>query len=278
MRFGTAGVPISCEDRSSLAGIACVAELGLDAFELEFVHGCRMKESVAAECGAVAKRGNISLSAHASYYLNLLSKEPPKHAKSVKEILTTAHVLNAAGGDRIVFHPGFFLGMPHDSAYTQMRKEFKSLADAIRKERLDVHLAPETTGKPTAFGSVEDLYSLAEELGYDAIRPTVDWAHVHARENGRIKGKPDYVALLEMIEKKVGKEGLRTLHCHMSSINFTPKGERNHLTMDHDVPSFRPLAEALHEFRCDGTIISESPTIEKDALYMKQVYTEASRK
>ena len=272
MKFGTAGVPISCEDRSSLAGIACVAELGLDAFEFEFVHNCRMKESVAAECGEVAKKNGIILSAHASYYLNLLSNEPPKHTKTVKEILTTAHILNAAGGDRLVFHAGFYMGAAQDAAYSRMGKELKSLADAISKEGLGVHLAPETTGKPTAFGSIEDLYMLAEELGYDSLRPTIDWAHVHARGNGRIKSKQDYVAILELIEKRVGKEGLRTLHCHMSSINFTPKGERNHLTMDHDIPPFSPLAEALHEFKCDGVIISESPVLEKDALYMKKTF------
>ncbi|VVB73119.1 endonuclease 4 [uncultured archaeon] len=277
MKFGTAGVPISCEDRSSLAGISCVKALGLDAFELEFVHGCRMKESVAAECGEAAKRNGIVLSAHASYYLNLLSNEPPKHAKTVKEILTTAFILNAAGGDRLVFHAGFFMGMEHDASYGRMKKELKSLADSIRKDGSNVHLAPETTGKPSQFGSVEDLYILAEEIGYDHIRPTIDWAHVHARDNGRIKGKQDYVSILEMIERRVGKEGLKTLHCHLASINFTPKGERNHLTMDHDVPPFRPLAEALHEFKCDGVIISESPNIEKDALYMKGIFEKTGK-
>ena len=278
MKFGTAGVPISCEDRSSLAGITCVKEIGLDAFELLFVHGCRMRESIAAECREVAKKNGIVLSAHASYYLNLLSNEPAKYTKTMKEILTTAHVLHAAGGGRLVFHPGFFLKMPHDAAYERMGKEFRSLTDSIRKERLSSVLAPETTGKPTAFGSIEDLYMLAEELGYDALRPTIDWAHVHARENGRIKGKQDYVAILEMIEKRAGKEGLRTLHCHMSSINFTPKGERNHLTMDHDIPPFKPLVEAMHEFKCDGVIISESPNLEKDALYMKSVFEKIGKK
>lgn len=278
MRFGTGGVPISCPEGTSIGGIGCVAELGLDAFEFEFVHGCRMKESVAAECGAIAKEKNVSLSAHASYYLNLLSDEPSKHAKSVKEILTTAHVLNAAGGDRLVFHPGFFLEIPHSVAYERMRKEFKLLADAIRKDGLFVHLAPEVTGKPTAFGSIEDIYMLSEEIGYDAIRPTIDWAHVHARENGRIKGKADYVTVFEMIEKRVGKEGLKTLHCHMSSIHFSVKGELNHLTMDHDVPPFRPLVEAMRDFKCDGTIISESPNLEKDATYMKRVFEEKAKK
>lgn len=272
MRFGTAGVPILCEKRDSISGIECVHKLGLDAFELEFVHGCRMKEENAREAKKVAEKCDISLSAHASYYLNLLSHVQAKYKKTVNEIILTAKILDAAGGDRLVFHPGFFLKMDHKSAYDRMKKEFKSLAKAISDNGFKVHLAPETTGKPTAFGSFEDLYSLAEEVGYDKIKPTIDWAHIHARENGRFKTKDDYARVLEFIENKVGKEGLKSLHCHMSSINFTPKGERNHLTMDHDVPSFKPLVSVLHEFKCDGTFISESPNIEKDALYMKKIF------
>jgi deoxyribonuclease-4 len=272
MRFGTAGVPISCQDRSSLGGIECVHSLGLDAFEFEFVHGCRMKKEVAEQAKQVSEKHKISLSAHASYYLNLISPEKSKYEKTVKELIYTASILDAAGGDRLVFHPGFYLEMSNEAAYERMKKEFKSLAKTIKDNGFNVHLAPETTGKPSAFGSFEELFNLAEEIGYDSIRPTIDWAHIHARGNGRIKGKETYVELLEYVEKKVGKEGLRTLHCHMSSINFTVKGERNHLTMDHDVPPFKPLAEALHEFKCNGTIISESPNIEQDALYMKKVF------
>ncbi|MEM4134074.1 MAG: TIM barrel protein [Candidatus Micrarchaeia archaeon] len=272
MKFGTAGVPISCEKRDSISGIECVYKLGLDAFELEFVHGCRMSEESAKEAGQIAKKYNIVLSAHASYYLNLLSEEKLKYKKTVDEIIKTAKILDIAGGDRLVFHPGFFLKMSHDKAYERMKREFKSLAKQIKENNFNVHLAPETTGKPTAFGSFEDLYSLAEEIGYDLIRPTIDWAHIHARENGRFKTKEDYVKVLEFVEKKTGKEGLRTLHCHMSSINFTSKGERNHLTMDNDIPPVKPLFEALHEFKCDGVIISESPNIEKDAIYMKKLF------
>lgn len=272
MKFGTAGVPLSCEERSSIAGIACVRELGLDAFEFEFVHGCRMKKENAEEAGEVAKKNKVSISAHASYYLNLISPEKAKRDKTVKEILLTAEILDAAGGDRLVFHPGFFLEMEKPEAYEKMKKELVGLVKEIKDRGLKVHLAPETTGKPTAFGSFEDLFSLAHDIGYDYLRPTVDWAHVHARDNGRIKGRETYELFLECMENKVGKEALKTLHCHMASIQFTAKGEAHHLTMDHDVPPYRPLAEALHEFKCDGTIISESPSIEKDAIYMQKVF------
>lgn len=273
MRFGTAGVPVSCEESSSLAGIACVARLGLEAFEFEFVHGCRMKEENAREAGEEAKKGGITLSAHASYYLNLLSPEKAKYAKTQAEILQTARVLHAAGGGRLVFHPGFYLGMPKEEAFRKMKTAIKELTGKIDAEKLhSVHLSPETTGKPTAFGSYEELLAMSEEFGWKKLAVTIDWAHVHARDNGRIKGIETYRELLEKLEKHCGKTALHELHCHMSSIHFSAKGELNHLTMDHDVPPFKPLAQALHEFKCDGTIISESPAIEGDALRMKKIF------
>ncbi|MGB9576909.1 MAG: TIM barrel protein [Candidatus Micrarchaeia archaeon] len=273
MRFGTAGIPLSCANCSSLEGIKSVAGMGLNAFEFEFVHGCRMSEENARQAGSEARKDDVVLSAHASYYLNLLSPEKAKYEKTVGEIMRTARVLQAAGGGRLVFHPGFYLGTPKQEAFKKMKNALKELIEGIEAEKLGLtRLSPETTGKPTAFGSFEELVELSGELGWKKLAVTIDWAHVHARDNGRIKGKESYCKLLEELERHCGKTALRELHCHMSSIRFSEKGELNHLTMDHDVPPFKPLAEALHEFGCDGTIISESPAIERDALRMKKIF------
>ena len=272
MLFGTAGKPISCQEKSSIEAVECVKNLGLDAMELEFVHGCKMKPENAAEVGRKGEEFKIKLSAHASYYLNLISQKPEIVSKSIKEIITTGKVLTAAKAERLVFHSGFYLELSKEAAYAEIKKKFQKIIEEFKSEGITSVLAPELTGKPTQFGSLEELYSLSEELGYENLRPTIDFAHYHARENGKIKGKEDYLKLFEYVEKKTGKKGLQTLHCHMSSVHFTEKGERNHLTMDHQAPPFKPLAEALKEFNCGGTIISESPNIEQDAIYMKKTY------
>lgn len=273
MKFGTSGIPASCEEQNSLKGIECVRALGLDAMELLFVHGCRMQLPIARECGETARKNSVSLGCHASYYLNLLSQEKHKYRNSQKELLQTARVMQEAGGGRITFHPGFYLEMPKEEAYAKMKAALQELLDAVEAEKLDkIRFSAETTGKPTAFGSFEELCQLSEDFGWKKMAITIDWAHVHARDNARIKGRETYEQLLQHLEKKCGKPALRELHCHMSSINFSAKGEINHLTMDHDTPPFKPLAEALKEFGCDGTIISESPNIEKDALYMQKLF------
>lgn len=276
MRFGPAGVPLKSKERSSLAGVHVTADLGLDAMELEFVHGCRMKIQSAQEIGELAKEKNVSLSCHASYYLNLLSPEKPKLEKTVQELLRTAEVLHGAGGHRIVFHSGFYLNMDRDKAYTAMKKQYQVLAKTIEKNEWNVVLAPEVTGKKSQFGSLEEVYRLAADLGYDQIQPCIDWGHVHARDNGALSEKKDFEAVLETVEKHVGKEGLKTLHCHIEGINFTEKGERNHLRITEGPPDYKMVLKALKSFKCNGTLICESPAMEDDALILKNEWARSS--
>ncbi|MBI5225915.1 TIM barrel protein [Candidatus Micrarchaeota archaeon] len=269
-RFGPAGVPLRSKERSSLAGIQVTKELGLDAMELEFVHGCRLKDETASEIGQLAKKLDISLSCHASYYLNLLSPEPTTLKKTQAELARTAEVLELCGGKRIVFHSGFYLKRDHPSAYAAMKAQYKALAQTISDNGFNVVLAPEVTGKKSQFGSVEELYGLAQEIGYDKIQPAIDWGHVHARDNGALNTPDDVRRNLETVEKHVGKEGLRTLHCHIEGINFTEKGERNHLRITEGPPDYKMLLAVFKEFNCGGTLICESPAMEDDALILQK--------
>ncbi|MBI2446155.1 TIM barrel protein [Candidatus Micrarchaeota archaeon] len=269
-RIGPAGVPLRSKERSSLAGIQVTKDLGLDAMELEFVHGCRMKDESAAAVGALAKKLDVSLSCHASYYLNLLSPNEVTLKKTVSELERTAEVLEWCGGKRIVFHSGFYLKMDHPSAYAAMKTEYKALAQTIADRGHNVVLAPEVTGKKSQFGSVEELYGLAEEIGYDKIQPAIDWGHVHARDNGALNKPEDFEKVLQTVEKHVGKEGLKTLHCHVEGIHFTEKGERNHLRITEGPPDYKMLLKVLKDYRCAGTLICESPAMEDDALILQK--------
>ncbi|MBI4360431.1 TIM barrel protein [Candidatus Micrarchaeota archaeon] len=275
MRFGPAGVPIRSNQRSSLAGVQVTADLGLDAMELEFVHGCRMNDESAKAVGAMAKEKGVSLSCHASYYLNLLSPEKNKLEKTLHELTRTAEVLALAGGKRIVFHSGFYLGMNPAKAYAAMKKQYEALAKTISKNDWNAVLAPEVTGKKSQFGSLEEVYGLAADIGYDKIQPCIDWGHVHARDNGALNQPEEFEKVLETVEKFVGKEGLKTLHCHIEGIRFTEKGERNHLRITEGPPDYKQIIRALKTFKCDGTLICESPAMEDDALLLQKAWKTA---
>jgi len=272
VRFGTAGIPISCKG-GSLEGIECVRSLGLDAFEFEFVRGAKMGLDLARQCGEKARALDVSLSAHGPYYINLLSEDAGKARASEERILQTARILSAAGGGRVVFHPGYYGKKSGETAYKEMKKKFGEILDRMEKEKLNAVLAPETTGGMAEFGSLEELASLCREFGIEKVNLTIDFAHVHCREGrGWIKTKGDYAKIFDYVEKHLGKRAVKSFHSHFTGVKFTERGEKHHLTIDSDSPPFKPLAELLAEQGYSGTIVSESPTIEADALVMKKIF------
>ncbi|OIO26005.1 hypothetical protein AUJ15_02345 [Candidatus Micrarchaeota archaeon CG1_02_55_41] len=266
MIFGTAGIPIQCGG-DSIEGVKCVHDLGLGAMELEFVHSVNLKPEKARLVGEAAKDYGVVLSCHAPYYVNLLSKEKQKREASKQRILRACESLEAAGGGYCVFHPAFYGGREPKEAFKEYREELADLSRRVRQYK-NVKLAPETTGKPSQLGSLDELL---DSVGGN-VWFCVDFAHLHARGNGCLKEEKDFDAVLKRVEDGVGKRGLKNLHCHFSGIKFTEKGERHHLPLSSKSPDFRLLAKSLKRFGADGVIICESPLIEKDALFMKRVW------
>ncbi len=130
----------------------------------------------------------------------------------------------------------------------------------------EVSLAPETTGKISQFGSVEELIKLCEEI--PGLKLTFDWAHVWARTQGTV----NYHKVLSDMEDRLGREFLENLHMHFSGINYGKKGELNHLNLlDGAEPGFKVLVKYMKEFRIGGTAICESPNLEEDALELKKL-------
>ncbi|MFQ5405944.1 MAG: TIM barrel protein [Candidatus Micrarchaeia archaeon] len=275
--FGTAGTPVCCKGQGSKKGIEKVRELGLDAFEFEFVQSANMKEENARECGRAAKENNVRLSAHAPYYVNLISDEKEKRKASIQRILATAKILNWAGGTEVVFHPGFLGKFDKKKAFNEMENAFGVILDKMNEEKLSVVLSPETTGKHSAWGSFEETVEISKKMGFDKVRPTIDWGHLHARTNGGLKTREDFGDKLDYLKNQLGQKALNNLHCHLTGIRFSEKGEINHLKISSKSPDYTQFWPELIKRKCSGTFISESPNIEVDALKMKKEYEKTQK-
>ena len=73
---------------------------------------------------------------------------------------------------------------------------------------------------------------------------------------------------------------LKDLHCHFTKVEFTEKGEKTHRLLSEKEfgPPFEPLAEIIVEWDLKPVIISESPTLDRDAINMKKIYERIGRK
>ncbi len=270
LRFGTAGIPLSTEDRNTLDGIKHVNTLGLSAMELEFVHSVNIKKENAPLVKQAAEKNDVALSCHGQYFINLNAIEKEKVEASIKRVLNAADVANACGAFSMTFHSAFYLGMPPEKVYENVKENMKRIISVIKETNNPIWIRPETTGKPTQFGDIFELTKLSAEL--EQVMPCVDFSHFHARTNGKYNTYEEFSSILEEIEKTLGRFGLENMHIHVAGIEYGEKGEKNHLNLDDSDLNYKDLMKCLRDFKVKGVVISESPNIEGDALIMKRVY------
>lgn len=268
MLFGTAGVPVSSNRPDSISGIERERELGLDAMELEFVRGVHMSEATAKEVRKAAEKNNVLLRVHAPYFINLNSAEKEKLVASKKRIMDSARIGELCGAKIVTFHPAYFQGQEKKEVLERVIGVIAELAEKIEKSGWGIRLAPETTGKGSQLGSLQETIEMCRKIRQ--LQPMVDFSHLHARDNGRFKSEKDFEKAIEEIPEKF----LNGLQMHASGINFSAKGERNHMAMQEKGNSFnyKWLLEALHAKKVSGCIISESPNLEEDALLMQKYW------
>jgi len=270
--FGTAGIPISTKG-NTVQGIKDVRKLGLDVMELEFVRSINISRDKAPEVKKTAKEEGVILTCHAPYFINLNSLEKAKLEASKKRILASARIANLCGAYSVCFHPGFYMKMDAKKVYDNIKKQLQEIVSILKSEEVDIWVRPETTGKPTQFGSFEELCELTAEI--ENTMPCVDFSHVHARSGGKFNTANEFKHVLETIEKFHGKEGLKNMHIHLSGIAYTAKGERNHLILKESDMNYKDLIKVWKEFKIAGVVISESPNIEEDAMLMQKTYNES---
>ncbi|WP_209615622.1 TIM barrel protein [Methanolobus bombayensis] len=268
--FGTAGTPKSSKKRNSISGIERVKELGLDCMELEFVRGVKMGEATAGKIFEKAEEEQIALSVHAPYYINLNSLESEKVDASVERIYRSSRIGNLCGARNIVFHPAYYHKDRPEKVYDKVATLLKELSSRLTDEGIEVILRPETTGKGTQFGSLEENVRLGVDI--DNVLPCIDFAHLHARSNGAENSYDEFYTTMELIENELGREGLHDMHMHVSGIEYGKKGERNHLNLDDSDLQYAELMQVLKDFKVKGLLICESPDNEGDALLMKKTY------
>ena len=249
----------------------------MKAFEVEWVQGVKVRKEDIADAKKIAKEKDILLSCHAPYFINCCSPVKEKQETSIRNLMQSARAAHELGIKIIVFHPGFYQGMPKEKAEENAVTLLKHVTEKIKEERLNVLLGAETTGKPSQYGSLDEVIALCKKIGTDRIMPCVDFAHIHARENGKIKSKEDYEEIFAKIEKGLGKKALEGLHCHFSGIVFSEKGERYHIPIDGS-PPFNLLAEVIAKRNLKLTIICESPLLDKDALKMLGIVSKLKKK
>jgi deoxyribonuclease-4 len=270
LRFGTAGVPDTTPQTSTLAAVKRVRELGLDCLEIEFVRGVRIGPDAAAKIKERAETLDIALSAHAPYYVNLNSPEPGKRLQSQDHLLRAARSAAACGARTVVFHAGYYGADAPERALAAVGRELAQVLSILRSERNPVRMRIETMGKPSQIGSLDEVLTLCQEV--DGLAPCLDFSHLHARE-GKANTYLDFLRILRKVEKRLGRAALKDVHFHLSGIEYGKKGEIRHLNLADSDFRYDEWTTAVRDMEAAGLVVCESPSRETDATMLKGLYT-----
>lgn len=275
-RFGPAGIPPGFgELRLPVDEFPTYLwDEGLDAFEYEAVRwGAKpqMRRESAEKLGANAREHDVWLTVHGSYFINFCGNRETIEA-SKNRLLACAKAADWMDAHVVVFHPGFYGKKRPDEALELCVKAMSDVIESMKSLGIaKVRLGPEIAGKRSQLGSLEEVLALCERV--DSTEPVIDWAHIHAREGGKMRTVGDFRVVTDEIEKRLGSYAVRNLHCHFTHVEFTKKGERCHHTLDEVEfgPDFQHLATLIEELDLKPVIISESPILDVDAQKMRDM-------
>jgi deoxyribonuclease-4 len=172
----------------------------------------------------------------------------------------------------VVFHMGFYGRFEKSYAFRTCVNALKEVVATMNSLGIrNVKLGPETMGRVFQVGSLDEILTICEEV--EQTQLVIDWSHLHARHQGLFRKASDFRAVVEEVERRLGTEAARTMHCHFSKIEYTAKGERRHHVLDEARygPDFQLLAEVIAEFKMHPVIICETPLLDVDAVKMRDM-------
>lgn len=268
LNFITAGMPLSTGKGGYPSAFEVLKDMELDGMELEFVHGVRMSDEHRKFVNEMSKE--FAITAHGPFYINLNSKEKEKIDASVQRIIDTASVAEQAGAFSITYHAAFYMGADKDTVYNKVKTQTKRIIDVLDREKIDVWVRPETTGKATQWGDLDEIIRLSKE--FEKVLPCIDFSHLHARSAGEYNTYDEFSRVMEKLGTEVGQYALDNFHGHLAGIEYTAKGEKNHLNLENSDMNYKELLKVLKEFSVKGALVCESPNIEGDCKLLKDYY------
>ena len=217
------------------------------------------------EIGEIAADLDVALSLHAPYYMDLLGTDEIA-TRSTDNLRYAGLVARELGADIVVTHLGFYHENPREGALEKVVQKLKDVREWYDRMKIPARIGLEASGKQVIFGSLDELVSVCRRI--PGLVPVLSFPHMHAREGGALKRREDFREIFDKM-----REGLKlaTFYSHFSGVEHEGGNELRFTPIKKGDMRFEPLAEYLADENPDITIISDSPLLEHDAMYMKVI-------
>ena len=217
------------------------------------------------EIGEIADDLDVAISLHAPYYMDLLGSDEIA-GRSVENIRYGGLVAREIGADMLVTHLGFYHENSPELALEKVVARLKELRDWFDRMGVRTKLGLECSGKRVVFGGVDEILAVCKRV--PGVVPVLSFPHIHAREGGSLKRREDFRELFDKVKDALK---LQAFYTHFSGVEHEGGNELRYTPIKKGDMRFEPLAEYLADESADITIISDSPLLEHDAMYMKVI-------
>jgi deoxyribonuclease-4 len=273
VRFGPAGIPLSCKGRTLKDGLEDIYALELNAMEIQLVRGVGQMIENAEEIAALSEELDIQLSVHTPYYMDLLG-DPENLERSVESIRWAGMLADELGAEVVNTHIGLYGELSKKQALEMAIKNIRNLRDWFKKQKLKPKIGLETSGKQKVFGSLDEILTICKRVS--GTIPVLNFAHIHAYDGGILKKKNNFQDIFDKTEKMLKT---KTFYSHFSGIEHDNGNKKRCTPIKKGDMRFDPLADCILDNEdYELTIISGSPLLEHDAMYMKVILDRVQQK
>ena len=284
VKLGPAGIPLSCKGRTIVEGMDDIISLGLETMEVQTVRMIAPQHFEQYwQAGVLANKTNFEMNIHGPYYSELLGNKVER-GRSLTKIEATLQAAKTINARHITLHAGHYGEMGRGrEANEQLANVFSGIVDRVAeiwhddediypvfpwlKDGTPSKIGIETSGRQELWGSLEEVLEVVNHV--EGTIPVLNIAHIHSRGHGRMRTSEDYGELFDQVRETIGT---KEFYCHFSGVEHRTGNAMHYTQIKKSDLNFEPLAEFIVEDGgwLDVTLISDSPLLEHDAMYMLQ--------
>jgi deoxyribonuclease-4 len=241
--------------------------------EIQLVRGIGQSIDRADEVKDLADKLDIELYVHAPYYMDLAGDDE-EVKRSLENIKWAGQIAFEIGAVCVNTHLGLYGRKSKKATLERVIKNVRTLRDWFKKNKIKIKIGLETSGKQKVFGTLDEVLEICKRVS-DTV-PIINFAHIHARGSGALKKKEDFQEILDKVKKITKTSKFIT---NFSGVEHEEGNKKRITPIKKGDMRFEPLGECvLDNDDYDISIISSSPLLEHDAMYMKVIFERLTQK
>lgn len=269
-----------------------IISLGLETMEVQTVRMIAPQHFEQYwQAGVLANKTEFEMNIHGPYYSELLG-DRVERGRSLTKIEATLQAAKTINARHITLHAGHYGDMGRGrAANEQLANVFAGIVDRVHeiwhddediypvfpwlKDGTPSKIGIETSGRQELWGSLEEVLEVVNHV--EGTVPVLNIAHIHSRGHGSMRTSEDYGEMFDLVRETIGT---KEFYCHFSGVEHRTGNAMHYTQIKKSDLNFEPLAEFIVEEGgwLDITLISDSPLLEHDAMYMLQNIEKARHK